>query len=140
MKKIFLFVIASFLMLFLVAFDVLPGTEVPVWVVALLTAVAIPLLVELVKLLAAKVPWLSWISGKVALSVLTYIVSVGAVAIFVNWTLIPPLPTDPAELVSVVLAYATAFFGAATGLYNVLIARMLNSWATSTNVLAYKLQ
>jgi hypothetical protein len=65
---------------------------------------------------------LGWLNGKFWLSVITYVLAVGAVAAFVEWKAIPSLPADPGEAVSLVVVYIQAFFGAATGLYNLLIA------------------
>jgi len=127
MRKIYLIVLAVFVFMLAAAFDILPGTGVPEVLVVILTAFVIPGLVALVKMASEKWPaQLGWLNGKFWLSVITYVLAAGAVAAFVQWKTIPALPADPGEAVSLVVVYIQAFFGASTGLYNILIAPVHN--------------
>ncbi len=126
MKKYLYLILSVAMLLFMVAADVLPGTGVPDWAIMLGTAIVMPGLVAGAKWLSEKVSWLSWLNGKFWLSILTYLLAAGVVAVFVQWKAIPALPEDPGLAVPLIVVYVQAFFGAATGLYNVLIAPVHN--------------
>jgi hypothetical protein len=137
MRK-YLPVLLSLVVFLLATAEIIIG-DVPAWVLPMLTIVLIPVLVEGIRWLVSKAPQLSWLTGKVALSILTYVIAVGVTAAFTQWGQLPPLPADAAEAVNTILGYATALFGAATILYNVLYAHFLDAWAKPQNALSYRL-
>jgi hypothetical protein len=136
MRKYVLLLCALFVFI-LASAEIVIG-DIPGWVVPLISVILIPLIVEGVKFLIAKFPNLSWLSGKVALSILAYLIAIAVTMAFTQWGQLPPLPEDTAQAVSVVLGYATALFGAATVLYNVLYSYFLNAWAKKDNILSYR--
>ena len=125
-----------FLLLFVIAADWLG--EVPEWVVVLVTVLLIPVLVEILKAIALKTNQV-WLTGKAALSVMAFLIAVVLSALFVQWGQLPALPEDPAQAASALVGYATAFFGASTGLYNVVLGALLDRAASSKNLLSYRL-
>jgi hypothetical protein len=125
--KLYVLILAALAFMAVTAFDVLPGTGVPEVVVYILTAFLIPGLVAVAKTAADKWPaQLGWLNGKFWLSILTYILASIVVAAFIQWKAIPALPEDPGLAVTLVLGYVNAFFGAATGLYNMIIGPIHN--------------
>ena len=146
MKKILLvaaFTVLSFLLL--TAEAVFPNTNVPAGIVAALTVLILPLVVELIKFIVAQFPklkwptWLAWMSGKLALSILSFLIAAGVSALYTEWGTLPPLPADAGQAVAIVLGYATVFFGAVQLLYNVVYATILDAWAKPGNLLNYRL-
>lgn len=137
MKRIPLIVLAFVLLLFVVAAD----SAIPEVVVLILTAVAVPLLVELIKLIVVKVPSTAWLANKAAASVIAFLIAVGVAAVYsIQWGQLPPLPADPMEAFSQLMTYASVIYAASTGLYNLVLAKILDGLAKPGNLFAYKLK
>jgi hypothetical protein len=121
MKKYLYLILLVVMLLFVVAADFIG--EIPEWLIMLLTVVIMPGAVGLAKAGAAKWPKeLGWLDGKFWLSILTYLIAIAVVAAFTTWGELLKLPQDPALAAPFLVLLVQAFFGAATGLYNVLIA------------------
>jgi len=137
MKRIPLVVLAFFLLLFVVSAD----SAIPTVAVLIVTAVVIPLLVELIKLLVVKVPKLAWLADKVAVSVISFLIAVGVAAVYsIQWGQLPPLSSDPMVAFQELMAYASVLYTASTEFYNVVLAKFLDGLAKPGNLFAYKLK
>jgi hypothetical protein len=138
--KQFYFLFIALLVFAFASAELIVG-QIPEWVELALAVVAIPLIVELLKALVSKFPAASWISGRVVLSIISYVIALGITAAFVNWGELPTLPQDAMEATNTILTYSAAFFGAATALYNILVSKLLDASAQKGNsLLSYRLK
>jgi len=98
---------------------VLQEVPVPDWILMFVTVVLVPILAQLIKLIASKIGKpisRSWVSVVVAL-----------VSVVLSWLVVKPvLPIyeDPMEFVSELLIIATSVMGVATFLYNIILAKL----------------
>jgi peptidoglycan/LPS O-acetylase OafA/YrhL len=140
MKKIFVAMLISFLLIFfVVAATVPPESIVPAVAIAVVTAIVIPFLVEGVKILANKTGK-DWLIGKTAASIYAWVIALVLVILYFDWKALPPLPSDPQEAAKIVFLYGSTIAAAANFVYNAIISKLLDGQATFTNVLAYKLK
>ena len=98
---------------------VLQEVPVPDWIIMFVTVVLVPILAQLIKLIASKIGKpisRSWVSVVVAL-----------VSVVLSWLVVKPvLPIyeDPMEFVSELLIIAASVMGVATFLYNIILAKL----------------
>jgi len=124
-RKAIYVVLVSLVALSMIAADFVG--EIPEGLIMLLTVVVMPGVVGLAKAASEKWPdKLGWLGGKFWLSILTYAIAIVLTAAFVTWGELLNLPQDPGLAVPFLVACVEAFFGSATGLYNILIAPIHN--------------
>ena len=128
MKKIILLPLALLAMVFLSAAS-FPEVDFPTWWAPVVTIVVIPLIAEAVRYIAVKWIKLSWVDSKPAMTTIAFVLSLGAVMVFLNWKDLPPLPGDAMQAALMFVGYATSILGLATAEYNVIYNALLDRWA-----------
>jgi hypothetical protein len=139
-KKIFVAFLLIFSLVFVVAATVPPESIVPAVAITVMTAIIIPFLVEGVKILADKTGK-TWLVGKTAASVYSWVIALALVVLYFDWKALPPLPSDPQAAAAQVFLYGSTIATAANFVYNAIISKFLDKAAENGNaLLAYKLK
>jgi len=139
-KKVFFLLFSVVLLFGLTAAAVDPESVVPALALSIVTVVILPFLVEGVKILADKTGQ-AWLLGKTAATIYCWVIAMGLTVIYYNWKALPPLPSDPKEIATILFLYGSTIAQIATNVYNVVYAKWLEAEAQKPgSLLSYKLK